>query len=146
MAPISGKIRAVPSKARKPTPTRTHMQAVVKEALAEFELDDLLENFGVNRVDSLSLRDLKDVYQQIQEDYPASAVMTNTSTKEKTVEKFTAEVIEDRKTRTVAIYVEDKDGKFLMKDGTRQDRPLGGEMPMYDKMPLEVYNAIVSAA
>jgi len=59
-----------------------------------------------------------------------------------TMEKFTATLIERPAFKTINIYIEDKDGKFLTGAGARVERKMGEEMPLYGTMPLEVFNAI----
>ena len=65
---------------------------------------------------------------------------------ESNMEKFTATIIRDPARRSVNIHVEDKDGKFLMLDDTmRHERAMGAEMPLYLKLPEEIYNSILNA-
>jgi hypothetical protein len=65
---------------------------------------------------------------------------------ESKMERFTATVIRDPARRSVTIYIEDKDGKFLTNQGERHERVMGAEMPIYTTMPLEIFNAITSAS
>ena len=65
--------------------------------------------------------------------------------KEMKMEKFTATVIRNPRNRSVTVHVEDKDGKFLLADGTREERALNAEMPAYATFPEEVWNSFASA-
>lgn len=64
---------------------------------------------------------------------------------EMNMERFTVTAVRNPRTRTVSVYVEDKDGKFLDSSLNRHERNLGEEGPRYTELPEEIYNAIRSS-
>jgi hypothetical protein len=147
------------------TVTRSVMVRKLKELYRDggddFEdmIDSDLEGAGVARIEQLSLPELKSMYQEYiaTDDYIVGGTIAGTGVitgktraiqskakkkGTKNVEQFDAEVILDKRKRSVTIVIEDQNGKFLDLNGERHDRALGAEMPIYMTMPQEIYEAI----
>jgi hypothetical protein len=147
------------------TVTRSVMVRKLKELYRDGDddveemIDSDLEGAGVNRIEQLSLTELKSMYTEYIESgddcvfgssitgkSPArEARAAGSKTKKKgikNVEQFDAEVILDKRKRSVTIVIEDQNGKFLDQNGERHDRALGAEMPIYMVLPQEIYEAI----
>lgn len=119
-----------------------------------------LEDAGKASLNGLTLTQLNNLYKEavyFMDDEPDTRITGKSPAREaraagtykkkykketKIMEQFDAEVILDKRTRTVTIHIEDGDGKFLTQDGKRHERSLGAEMPLYMSLPQEIYEAI----
>jgi hypothetical protein len=127
---------------RKKIVTREAMITAIKVAernntCFDDEVEEFLDDHDAENLQQLATTLLRKLYNNI------PAQLQTKQEKKEPMEKFTADAFADRKTRTISITIEDKDGLFLTSDGTRHERALGGEVPIYTKMPQEVYEAII---
>lgn len=113
---------------------RTDLIIWIKENISSFDIDEILDDECVDSLNELTTKELQRIYN--------SKIQSVTKTKEQIVNNFTAHIIEEPKTRTVNIYIEDSKGRFLTADGKRHKRKMGEEMSLYMKMPKEIYSAI----